>query len=131
MRSHRGSTFDKPITMKILLSLLAVVCFAFSTAAQIPAPKAPTDLVQITQLKTRHLFVITIDGFRWQEIFNGADPALAENEEYVRDTALTRQLYGDATPELRRRRLMPFFWSVIAEKGQLYGNRAFDNKVNV
>jgi hypothetical protein len=27
--------------------------------------------------------------------------------------------------------LMPFFWNVIAEKGQLYGNRGFGNKVNV
>jgi hypothetical protein len=79
----------------------------------------------------RHLFIITIDGFRWQEIFSGADPSLAGNAEYVRDTTLTRQLYGDSTAELRRRRLMPFFWTVIAEKGQLYGNRAYGNKVNV
>ncbi|MEZ4828629.1 MAG: alkaline phosphatase family protein [Bacteroidia bacterium] len=26
---------------------------------------------------------------------------------------------------------MPFFWSVISSKGQLYGNRKYDNKVNV
>jgi len=42
-----------------------------------------------------------------------------------------RQLYMNADPSVRRQRLMPFFWNVIAEKGQLYGNRAFDNKVNV
>jgi Metalloenzyme superfamily len=81
--------------------------------------------------KTRHLFIVTIDGFRWQEIFNGADPLLVANENYVRDTALTRQLFWDTTPELRRRRLMPFLWNTIAEKGQLYGNRAFNNNVNV
>lgn len=81
--------------------------------------------------KTRHLFIITIDGFRWQEVFAGADPSLIANEEYVKDTALTRQLYWDSTPALRRRKLMPFFWNTIAEKGQLYGNRHFDNRVNV
>jgi hypothetical protein len=119
MGSYGRGTFGKPIKMKFILSFLAAVCVVFSTAAQTSIPK------------TRHLFVITIDGFRWQEIFTGADPLLVSNDEYVRDTALTRQLYWDSTPELRRRRLMPFFWTVIAEKGQLYGNRLFSNKVNV
>jgi hypothetical protein len=120
MGSCGGLTFDKPITMKFLLPFLAILSLAFSAAAQAPHTIA-----------TRHLFIITIDGFRWQEVFNGADPLLSRNEEYVRDTALARQLYGDSTPELRRRRLMPFFWTVIAEKGQLYGNRGYSNKVNV
>jgi len=79
----------------------------------------------------KHLFIITIDGVRWEEIYKGADPALLCNEEYVRDTSLTRELYGDSTEALRRRRLMPFFWSTIAAKGSLYGNRDFSNKVNV
>ena len=81
--------------------------------------------------KPRRLIIITIDGFRWQEIFTGADPSLIADANYVRDTALGRQIYWDSTAELRRRRLMPFFWNVIAAKGQLYGNRLFDNKVNV
>ncbi|HVW60740.1 MAG TPA: hypothetical protein VHC48_11905 [Puia sp.] len=80
---------------------------------------------------SRHLFVITIDGVRWQEIFKGADPSLVADEEYVKDTALTRELYWDSTTDLRRRRLMPFFWNTLAKKGVLLGNRSFDNKVNV
>jgi len=104
--------------MKVPVLLMAAVFSFVTTSAQSPK-------------KTRHLFIITIDGFRWQEVFNGADPLLIANTDYVRDTTLTRELYWDSTPELRRRRLMPFFWSVIAEKGQLYGNRAFNNKVNV
>ncbi|HEY1869434.1 MAG TPA: alkaline phosphatase family protein, partial [Chitinophagaceae bacterium] len=32
--------------------------------------------------------------------------------------------------EERRKKLMPFFWNVIAKKGQVYGNRYFNNKVN-
>lgn len=122
MGSYSVRNFDKPITMKFLPSLLTTVCFVVSAAAQQPSP---------AHARTRHLFIITIDGFRWQEIFGGADPSLAENEEYVKDTALMRQLYWDSTAELRRKRLMPFFWTVIAEKGQLYGNRNFSNKVNV
>ncbi len=33
--------------------------------------------------------------------------------------------------DLRRKKLMPFFWNLIAENGQLYGNRQLGNKVNV
>ena len=80
---------------------------------------------------SRHLFVITIDGVRWQEIFKGADPSLVSNEEYVKDTSLTRELYWDSTTDLRRRRLLPFFWNTLAKKGCILGNRAYDNKVNV
>lgn len=116
MGSYRWHTFGKPIKMKNLLPVLAALCIIFPVAAQ---------------QSSRHLFVITIDGFRWQEVFTGADPQLVGNSEYVRDTALTRQLYWDSTVEGRRRRLMPFFWSTIAEKGELYGNRIYDNKVNV
>src|SRR5690606_164352 len=41
-----------------------------------------------------------------------------------------KEMFWAATPEERRRKLMPFFWSVIAGQGQLYGNRKYDNKVN-
>lgn len=104
--------------MKYLLTSLAALLLFYSVEAQGHA-------------KTKHLFVITIDGFRWQEIFTGADPSLVANEEYVRDTALMRSLYWDSTAELRRKKLLPFFWGTIAEQGRLYGNRLWGNKVNV
>jgi Metalloenzyme superfamily len=104
--------------MKCILPLLAAGLMAVSLSAQ---PVA----------KTKHLFIITIDGFRWQELFTGADPLLVGNTDYVRDTALTRGLYWDNTPEGRRKKLLPFFWGTIAEKGRLYGNRLWGNNVNV
>jgi hypothetical protein len=81
--------------------------------------------------KTENIFIITTDGFRWQEIFTGADPALLGNSQYVADTSLLRQQYWDPDPNVRRSRLMPFFWNVIARSGQLYGNRLLGNKVDV
>ncbi len=78
-----------------------------------------------------NVFIITTDGFRWQEIFSGADPAILSNTNYVSDTLLMQQFYGDSTAELRRQKLMPFFWNVIAKKGQVYGNRLYGSKVNV
>lgn len=78
-----------------------------------------------------NIFIIATDGTRWQEIFGGADSALLHDPAYVQDTALSRQLYWAPSPDERRKRLMPFFWNVIAQQGQLYGNRKKESKVNV
>jgi hypothetical protein len=77
-----------------------------------------------------NIFIITLDGFRWQEVFTGADPALINNEEYTPDTATMKMLYWSADAEGRRKKLLPFLWNVIGTKGQLYGNRFYNNKMN-
>jgi hypothetical protein len=77
------------------------------------------------------LFIITLDGFRWQEVFNGADSSLLFNAELTPDTLVAQSLYWHHDDEIRRRRLMPFLWSVVSEKGQIYGNREYGNNVNV
>src|SRR5712664_2894860 len=102
MRSYLSSNFDKPIKMKGILSTLLAGALCVSAVAQ---PVA----------RTKHLFIITIDGFRWQEVFTGADPQLVSNPEYVRDTALARGMYWDNSAEIRRRKLLPFFWGTLAE----------------
>ena len=91
-----------------------------------PHPKKPV----ISDQPVQHLILITTDGFRWQEIFQGADPDLLTNSEFTPQGETLDWLYGGTTPEERRERLMPFFWRVIARQGQLYGNRLYDNKVN-
>ena len=78
----------------------------------------------------QNLFIITIDGFRWQELFAGADSILINDEKFVADTSLMKGMYWASTPDERRRKLMPFFWNVLAVKGQVYGNRNFSNRVN-
>ncbi len=82
-------------------------------------------------LPVQNLFIITLDGFRWQEVFNGADSILINDENYCPDTATMKMLYWANSPQERRKKLMPFFWNVVADKGQVFGNRIFDNKVNV
>ena len=77
------------------------------------------------------LFIITLDGFRWEELFNGADSAILNQALATPDAGISKALYWDDDVLVRRKRLMPFFWSVIAGHGQLYGNRLYDNKVNV
>lgn len=83
------------------------------------------------QSPAKNVIVITMDGTRWQEIFKGANEALLRNTNYVKDTGLMMQQYWHADTSERRRRLLPFFWSVIEQQGQLLGNRELDNKVNV
>lgn len=78
-----------------------------------------------------HVFIITTDGLRWQELFTGADSLLIRNKTFTEDTASLCLQYWAATPEERRRLLMPFMWSVIARQGQLQGNRQFGNRVNM
>ena len=76
------------------------------------------------------IFIITLDGLRWQEVFNGADPQFI-NDADLADTSISKPMYWSASPGDRRKKLMPFFWSVIARQGQLFGNRQYKNKVNV
>jgi hypothetical protein len=79
---------------------------------------------------SENIFIITLDGLRWQELYTGADSALVANKTYVRDPLGLKKLFWAETPEERRKTLMPFFWTTIAEKGQLFGNRRYGNKVN-
>ena len=80
--------------------------------------------------QTENIFIITTDGFRWQEIFTGADSLLINNPIFVQDTSIAKQLYWNEDASVRRQLLMPFLWNVIAQKGQLYGNRLYGNKSN-
>lgn len=82
------------------------------------------------QRKTENVFIITLDGFRWQELYNGADSLLINSGDFVKDIKGLKARFWRDTPEQRREVLMPFFWTTIANHGQLYGNRKYDNKVN-
>jgi Type I phosphodiesterase / nucleotide pyrophosphatase len=88
-------------------------------------------LIENLQPEAENIFIITVDGFRWQEVFSGADSVLINDSRYTQDTELTKLYYWDSNEEERRKKLMPFFWNVIAKKGQLLGNRAYGSKVNV
>jgi membrane-anchored protein YejM (alkaline phosphatase superfamily) len=65
---------------------------------------------QIFSQKTKNIIIVTIDGVRWQEIFNGSDKSI--------------------TNYCSREELMPFLWK-YAQSGQLYGNRYYNNYCNV
>lgn len=78
-----------------------------------------------------NVILITLDGLRWQELFGGADSLLISNKKYVNDTTDLKEKFWAETAEERRKILFPFIWSAIKEKGQIYGNRAYKNYVNL
>ena len=73
--------------------------------------------------KDPRLVIISIDGLRWQEVFNGSDSLLACQSQYVRDTDLVAKTYWRTTSEERREVLMPFVWNTVAKQGIIIGNR--------
>jgi hypothetical protein len=83
------------------------------------------------QQKTENVFIIMTDGFRWQDLYGGADSTLMNSKEFTSDSARTFVKFWAKTPTERREKLLPFFWNTIAKQGQLYGNRWEGNKVNV
>jgi hypothetical protein len=117
-RQHSLISVDPALTMK-KLSLTGILTFlTFLSFAQ-------------NELATENVILITFDGLRWQELFTGADPTLIGNKIYVEDSSTLKATFWADDPQTRREKLMPFFWNTIAKEGQLYGNRDFDNKVNV
>lgn len=84
-----------------------------------------------TQSQTENLIIITLDGMRWQEVFQGMDPAIANNEVFNQsDSSYIYEKYWSDNVKERRKKLMPFLWTTIVQKGQIYGNRTLGNKVN-
>lgn len=101
----------------ILVPFLFAVSFV-GTQAQQQLPKEPK------------VFLITLDGVRWQDLFTGIDTVLL-NSPYTQDKELLTKKFIGNSQEENRTLLMPFFWNTIAKKGLLYGNRNKDSKVNL
>src|SRR5258705_2457054 len=107
-----------------------LIYYLFISTSFIYSPKKNPEIVT-SGSASENLFIIITDGFRWQEVFNGADSLLINNEVFTPDAATPKSMYWANTKEERRKRLMPFFWNVIVNKGQLIGNRDLNNKMNV
>jgi hypothetical protein len=81
--------------------------------------------------RAENIIIITTDGFRWQEVFTGMDSALANDKRFNQyDSEYIFKKYWATTAIERRKKLLPFIWSVIEQQGQIYGNRDQDNKVD-
>jgi len=85
--------------------------------------------------RTEHVVLVTLDGVRWQEVFNGLDEGLLRSS-VPKDRDITKlpvySRYWAATPAARREKLLPFLWrSLLVRDGSIAGNRARASSVAV
>jgi len=77
-----------------------------------------------------NVVIVTIDGFRWQELFSGADQTLFKRGQNDEPGAAEKR-FSRPTGEARRAALLPFFWNVIAAKGQVFGDPSRQSHAHV
>jgi len=77
-----------------------------------------------------NVIIVSIDGLRWQEFFGGA-----QQEYFKRDKNGSAGLAGERfwrdDPGARRTALMPFVWSEVAAKGQVFGDETAGSRAGV
>lgn len=106
----------------LVVALIVLYCKTVGYAVPVNTQDEPND---------NNVFIITLDGLRWQEIFQGADSGLLHSDTYTENISDIKDRFWQNSVEQRRKKLMPFFWSVVEKNGQLFGNRSYGNKVNV
>jgi hypothetical protein len=96
---------------RVLVGVTLLISSVVLPSAQASAPPA------------KNVVVITIDGFRWQEMFGGPAPEYFKKDSKGQSTALERE-YTAGSASDRRTRLLPFMWKTIAANGQIFGDPA-------
>jgi hypothetical protein len=103
--------------MRLLIGIAA--CLAVTVAAQSPPA----------------VILVTLDGARIEEVFGGLDASIVTSQlkdgQRVEDQPIYKK-YWAPTPELRREKLMPFFWgTLIRSLGSIAGNPAIGSRVHL
>lgn len=84
----------------------------------------------VAQPAARNVVIVTLDGFRGQEMFGGADLAYFKRDANGVIDPVSKRYAGD-TAEVRRALLMPFMWKVIAKQGQVFGDPSQKSRSHV
>lgn len=79
---------------------------------------------------SENVILVTFDGFRWQEVFQGADSSFMKQQKFLKDAKVKDKYWRSDIGE-RRKALLPFLWTTVATSGQIHGNRLAGSKVNV
>lgn len=73
--------------------------------------------------RTENVIVVTLDGFRPQEFFGGADESLIDRKAGgVPDVDALKARYWRDDAGGRREALLPFIWGTVAKQGQVFGD---------
>jgi len=79
---------------------------------------------------SQNVVLVTFDGFRWQEVFTGADSSLMKQQKVLKDENSMEKYWRPETTD-RRKILLPFLWNTVSTQGQIHGNRIGGSNVNV
>ena len=78
-----------------------------------------------------NIVLVTIDGLRWQEVFNGAELIMLNNNKFVDNSQQLKNDFWDPDIKIRREKLMPFFWKNIVTQGAVIGDRNNNSNMSV
>ena len=90
--------------------------------------------VQAQAQTAENVVYVTLDGLRWQEVFNGASleyMGKVAGGGWAADSAGLARRFWRPTSEERRRTLMPFLWNTVVAQGQIMGNPARQSDMRV
>lgn len=118
------------MTKGIILSIIGATLLSCNSVESSQKAEAKQPVKQQID-ESQKVVLVTLDGVRWQEVFTGIDSVLMVDKDYVDDSEKLQKSYWNKNPLKRREVLMPFLWSTIQNKGQIYGNRSLGNMVNV
>lgn len=111
-----------------LVTLLLATLPAVSTAQ---SARAPSGTSNSAAARSTHVIVVITDGFRWQELFGGADSTLMGKAGKVSDSTALHREFWRATPDARRSVLLPFVWGTMASQGQILGDSTVGSRAVV
>jgi hypothetical protein len=105
------------VCMQTIVTILIIGLVLLNSQAVLAAPQ--------------NVVLVTLDGVRWQEVFNGADSKLINNKDFVKQPALLKSQFWHESPQQRQQLLMPFLTQTIAKQGVIIGDRAKGSTMSV
>lgn len=78
-----------------------------------------------------NLVLVSIDGLRWQEVFQGYQDDVLNLAEFEEKKAGLKKQFSGENAATKRQKLMPFLWNVLSKDGVLIGNRKTGSNMRV
>jgi Type I phosphodiesterase / nucleotide pyrophosphatase len=110
----------------LVVGFLSIGSLSLSVDARRATPQVPDSGDRVV--------LVTLDGARTEEVFGGLDTDVLKTtlreKQTLDDLAVYKRFNAPSTEE-RRRRLMPFFWTLVSEQGSIAGNRRLGSSVQL
>lgn len=85
----------------------------------------------LTAKAADNLLLVSIDGLRWQEVFQGYQDDVLNLKAFEEQKSGLEEQFSGKDAAQKRQKLMSFLWNVLAKKGLLVGNRNLGSNMQV